>query len=156
MPRFLLLLLTAALAACASTPPSPDGDAAGGDTTRGALDAARARWDVAGLDDYRFTFGNSCFCPEDVRGPFAITVRDGAVAEVLFQGAAVAADPERHLTVDALFDRLEAAFDRGADLVQVTYDADLGYPVSAYVDYEAMATDEEDRFEVSALTPLDG
>jgi hypothetical protein len=155
MPRLLLLLFATALAACASTTPSPDGDATG-DTTREALDAARARWEAAGLDGYRFTFGNSCFCPEDVRGPFTLTVRDGAIEEVLYGGSPVPADPQRHLTVEALFDHLEAAFDRGADLVRVTYDAELGYPVSAYVDYEAMATDEEDRFEVSALTPLDG
>ena len=134
----------------------PDDPTTEGDSTRTALDAARVRWEAAGLGDYRVTFSNSCFCPEDVRGPFTVTVRDGAVAEALFQGRAVAVDPQRHLTVEAVFDRIEAAFDRDADVIRVTYDADLGYPTSAYLDYEAMATDEEDRFELRDLTRLDG
>jgi hypothetical protein len=162
MPRLPLVLALLggaflSLSACVTPREAGPGDpTAEGDTTRAALDAARARWEAAGLADYRFTFGNSCFCPEDVRGPFTITVRDGAVQEVRFQGRAVAADPDRHPTVDGLFDRLAAAFDRGADTVRITYDDALGYPAAAYVDYEARATDEEDRFEVRDLVRLDG
>ena len=157
----LLTILTgvaASLVACvATTPPSGlPGGVSAPDSTREALDAARARWNDAALDDYRFVFSNSCFCPEDVRGPFTITVRDGAVQEVLFDGRVVPPDPRRHPTVDDVFDRLEAAFDRDADAVQVTYDGALGYPTSAYVDYEAMATDEEERYELRDLAPLDG
>jgi hypothetical protein len=164
MPRSALvltlfagLLAAAVVSGCATARPPDVGDdpLAGADSTREALDAARARWQAAGLDDYRFTYSNSCFCPEDVRGPFTITVRDGVVREVLFQGGPVAADAQRHPTVEALFDRLAEAFDRGADAVRVAYDEALGYPAAAYVDYEAMAADEEDRFEVRDLVRLD-
>jgi hypothetical protein len=158
--RFVALLAVALssvlLSACVTPREGGSGDPAEGETTREALAAARARWEAAGPDAYQFVFTNGCFCPEDVRGPFTLTVRDGAVAEVRYQGRPVPVDTERHLSVEAVFDRLEAAFDRDADAVRVTYDAALGYPVTAYVDYEAMAADEEDRFELRDLVALGG
>lgn len=126
------------------------------ETTPEELAEARARWQAAGPSHYRFVYEVSCFCPEDARGPFTITVRDGAVQEVLFQGRPLDPADPRHPTVDGLFAMLGEAFDEDAELVRVAYDATLGYPVSAYVDYQARMADEELGFTVSALTPLDG
>ncbi|HLT47333.1 MAG TPA: DUF6174 domain-containing protein [Rubricoccaceae bacterium] len=152
------VLLTPLLSGCTSprAVAGPDGPPAPGDTTRAALDAARARWEAAGLDDYRFVYQVTCFCPEEARGPFALTVRDGVVVEALFQGRAMDPADPRFATVDALFETLAEAFDRGAASVRVTYDAALGYPAEAYVDYETMVADEELGFAVRDLTPLGG
>ncbi|MDX1419891.1 MAG: DUF6174 domain-containing protein [Rubricoccaceae bacterium] len=126
------------------------------ETTPEELDAARARWQAAGLADYRFVYEVSCFCPEDARGPFTITVRDGVVQEVLFQGRPLDPEDPRHPTLDALFTTLGDAFSADAALVRAAYHPTLGYPLSAYVDYETMMADEELGFAVSAFTPLGG
>ncbi len=160
---FLLTLLAGVLvstSACvAPRLPADDsvGVGPGADSTRAALDAARARWQAAGLDGYRFVYELSCFCPEEARGPFTITVRDGAVEEALYNGRPMnPADERLYPSVDALFDTLAEAFDRDAETVRVTYDAALGYPTEAYVDYEAMMADEELRFSVRDLERLGG
>lgn len=154
LATLLLGVVLTLLPACAPRPvdgPGEPDDA----TTPEALDAARARWHGAGLDDYRFVYGVSCFCPEDVRGPFTITVRDGAVAEVLYQGRALDPADPRHPTLDALFETLAEAFDRDAASVRARYDDGLGFPASAYIDYEALAADEELGWSVSDFTALE-
>src|SRR5690606_31602678 len=106
------------------------------DATHEALADARARWQAAGLDGYRFVYEASCFCPEEVRGPFTITVRAGVVQEVRFQGQVVVPDAQRHPTVAALFATLADALGQDPDAARIRYDDALGYPTEAYVDYE--------------------
>ncbi|SRR5690606_22207352 len=129
--------------------PSPPGPPA--DSVRAALDAARARWDAAGIVDYAFVYEEVCFCLPEDRGPFAITVRDGAVASATYQGEPANAR-RTYPTVDSLFATVEDALDRGAESVRVTFDPVLGYPAEASIDYEAMVADEELGFRVSDLT----
>ncbi len=126
--------------------PRPDGPAA---PRSPDLDAARQRWADAGLDAYRMTLQRSCFCPEDYRGPFEVTVRDGAVASARFDGATV--DPERVVTVDGLFGLIEDAYERGAERVDVTFDPELGYPTELYIDVSSQMADEEVGYTVSDL-----
>lgn len=150
------VLLSLPLYGCTSPRAVTTGDtgAPAADTTRAALDAARARWQAAGLDDYRFVYEVSCFCPEDFRGPFTLTVRDGAVTEAVFQGRPMDPTDARFKTVAALLEVVGAAFDRGAASVRVTYDEAFGYPVAASIDYEARAADDEMTFWVRDLVPL--
>ena len=117
------------------------------------LDDAKARWEAAGLDAYRMTLQRSCFCPEDYRGPFDVTVRDGAVATVRFNGASL--DADRAVTVDDLFALIEDAYKRNAASVDVAFDPDLGYPTSVGIDYSTQMADEEMAYTVADLVPAE-
>ena len=162
-PRFraaALVLLTAALTGC----PAPaevdplDGAEVGPVISAPAasrspeLDAARERWQAAGLDDYQMTLRRVCFCPApDYTGPFGVTVRDGELAAVTLGGDRV--DDERGETVDGLFDLIEDAYLRRAETVAVEFDPELGYPTNLSIDYSLQMVDEEIGYLVSDLRP---
>ena len=117
------------------------------------LEAARERWEAAGLDAYAMTLRRVCFCPTpDYTGPFEVEVRGGELASVRLEGAAV--DDERGMTVEALFDLVQDAYDRDAYRITVEYDERLGYPVSVDIDYDAQMADEEIGYAVSGLEAL--
>ena len=118
------------------------------------LDTARARWSDAGLDAYTMTLQRICFCPmPDYTGPFEVSVRNDAIDAVRLMGEEV--DTERGMTVAALFDLIEEAYDRKAEVVDVTYDPELGYPTSIGIDYSSQMADEEIAYRVSDLRASD-
>lgn len=117
------------------------------------LDAARARWADAGLDAYTMTLERICFCPPDYRGPYQVVVRNGVLASVRLDGATL--DPDRGVTVDALFQLIEEAYEQEAEVVVVEFDAELGYPTSIGIDYSTMMADEEIAYRVSDLRAAD-
>jgi hypothetical protein len=55
------------------------------------------------------------------------------------------------MTVEGLFDYIQAAIDKKAHAVNVVYDAELGYPTSIEVDYIERAVDDEIRFKAGHL-----
>ena len=61
-------------------------------------------------------------------------------------------DPQRFGTVDDLFAMLQDAIDGGAVSITVEYERQLGYPTTAFIDYDALIADEEQGFAVSELT----
>lgn len=137
--RLLLLFPLLLVAGCSVLGPhSPERD---------ALSAARARWAAAGAEAYTMTQVRTCFCPADASGPFRVTVRDGAVQSVTFEGEPVPA--ERALSVEALFRLVERALDAGAVTVDAQYDPSLGYPVRVYIDYNEQIADEEVGYTVT-------
>ncbi|WP_412070317.1 DUF6174 domain-containing protein [Rubrivirga sp. IMCC43871] len=116
------------------------------------LDAAMAKWADAELDAYTMTLRRMCFCPTpDYTGPFSVTVRDGEVATVRLDGATVPA--ERGMSVEDLFELLEDAYAREAEVVEVSFDPDLGYPSAINIDYSSRMADEEIAYGVSDLKP---
>jgi hypothetical protein len=125
----------------------------GGDlvTAQAALDEARARWEAAGIEDYTFTYRPVCFCPPQ---QFTVVVVDGAVASVEAgpddEDGVVTGEP---VTVEAVFDALQAAIDDGVFAVTAEYDTGLGYPVSTWVDVDERMADEEYGVQIEALTP---
>ena len=114
------------------------------------LASARARWAAVGPDAYTMTLSRSCFCPEEYRGPYRVSVRGGTVTRVEMNGQTLPAD--RALSVEALFALLEDATARPAERIDVTYDARLGYPTSVAIDYDARIADEEVAYTVRDLT----
>lgn len=124
---------------------------------RARLAGARSRWRGAGISDYSYELRKACFCPVEVVGPFAITVRGGAVASVVYlpTGAPVAPVPERHPTVDGLFAVVDATLDRNPDRLAIDYDPALGYPRRIEVDTIVRATDDEVTYEAARLSRLD-
>jgi Family of unknown function (DUF6174) len=121
---------------------------------RARLLHARARWHAAGISDYSYEMRKLCFCPPEVVGPFAITVRGGAVASVVYvsTGAAVVPVAERHPTVDGLFAVVEATLERNPDRLTIDYDSELGYPRRIEVDTIVRAADDEVTYEATSLS----
>lgn len=124
LPALSALML---LAGCTSTDPRAGQD---------ALASARARWASAGPADYAMTEARQWYCPTqpELRGPFRVTVRGGAVVGAILDGEAVPAD--RALSAEDLFEQVERASARRADRVDVTYHPTLGYPTSLQMDQD--------------------
>jgi hypothetical protein len=171
MRLFSLVLLSLALGACSTSQPAPDVPvrvdslradpspvSAGADDTDGeaALAANRQRWAAQGAADYQFTYTRGCFCPPQYRGPFDVTVRGGAVTDVVYRGEGEPADRalSEFQTVEDLFDLIAEAYDRKAARVDVTYDAATGQPSDVYIDYDEQMADEEIGFTVEPVRPL--
>ena len=107
------------------------------------VDEARQHWAGQRISDYAFTVSQDCFCVEDARGPFRVTVRNGAVVSVTdpATGAPRTASQFVPLTVDALFDRVEQAVAEGIRELDVEYDQDLGYPVEIVINRSGIPAD---------------
>lgn len=129
MRRSALLVATLLLAGCATLPPTTLAD-------------ARAVWATRGSDDYHFTISRQCFCIDEYRGPFEVTVRDRA-ATVLREGAP--ADPRLleglPLDADALF-AFAAEREQQQDF-RATFDPTTGFLLSVWSDPIPEAVDEE-------------
>jgi hypothetical protein len=114
--------------------------------------ASRQRWEAQGIDDYRYTYGVVCFCPE--RGPVQVTVRDGRVVSVENSdpNARVAGNAQLQvLTVDEVFDRIEEAEANGT-YTKIEYHPRLGYPTNAEIG--TLANDAGTVYMISDLAPL--
>jgi heat shock protein HslJ len=120
-----------------------------------ALAAAEAKWKNNALASYSFRYEPSCFCP---RTKVVVTVVNGRVTSVKVApgqdaaGAFVPAVADAP-TVEKLFADLHRAYGgaKPAAAVQVTYDAERGFPTSAFIDWDANAADEESGYAISRL-----
>jgi len=139
----ILLLLTS----CASPVP-------------GDLTDNEKLWKSQNLSNYDFTLERQCFCPEDWRGPVDIQVRNGKAVSMTYPSTGVTATEEKFgnvNTIDKLFDVLRDAyagsgtFEQKADTVNVTYHAQMGYPLTIYIDVSATIADEEQGYTVEDL-----
>lgn len=148
------------------------------------LEAARARWDAAGIDSYELTWSTACFCPQRSGGSRVI---GGEVVEVWSDGYSAGpptthpattvptsagedapdvlpvepdADPaspppgERLETVEDFFAVIERAIDDGADEVDVRYDPDTGRPIGIAIDRMAEAIDDEVSYSIDSFEVL--
>lgn len=169
LPALVLLLSMLAFAACSSS--RPEAVPARVDSLRAepallgtandgpqALAASRARWEAQRPGDYRFTYTRSCFCPPQYRGPFDVTVRGGAVADVAYEGEGEPIDRPltEYQTVDDLFALIAEAYARDAARVDATYDPTTGQPTEVYIDYNEQMADEEVGFTIESIRPVDG
>lgn len=107
------------------------------------LDAARARWDASGIEDYEWTYERSCFCPR-----FTVTVQvEGGVAvshqvEPQEGGFPESDEDPQILTMTDLFDEVQEAIDT-ADALTVDYEEQSGSVTSIDVDPIKNAIDDE-------------
>ena len=117
-------------------------------------------WKNQELENYDFTLERHCFCPEDWRGPVNIEVRDGTAVSVTYQSDGTVVTEGKFDNVDTinkLFTLLNNAFagkgdfEQKADSVDVTYDEQMGYPVTLYIDVSQQMADEEQGYTVTNL-----
>ena len=117
-------------------------------------------WKDQGLRNYDFTLQRDCFCPEDWRGPVNIQVRNGIAISVKYvSNEATVTDGkfDNADTIDKLFTILKDAyagkgdFEQKVDTVNVTYNAQMGYPTTFYIDVSQTIADEEQGYTITNL-----
>lgn len=124
------------------------------DTAQKRLAENRRKWTEKAVKSYQYEFQRICFCPPAYTKQVKMTVRDGVVENIQQADTGEAVDKskyELYMTVEGLFDYIQAAIDKKADAVKVVYDAEFGYPTSVEIDYIQNAADDEMRFKAGNL-----
>jgi hypothetical protein len=135
----------------------PDGDGGGGSGESSALDQARALWDSQGITDYTYTLQRTAFAPPQYTAAVIVVVRGGQVISQTYQQTGQPVTPLNTAwwpTIDGLFDILQDAYDRNAEVIQVTYDPTYGFPTWANIDYDTGLGDDEHSFGAGTFTPM--
>lgn len=136
------LLLALALSGCARPfllPGDEDGE----------VSAQRRLWESQNLDDYRFRFARTCFCPP--LGTVMVEVRDDRVVSARdAQTGSLVSGPDTQgiPTVDELFDYIVESAAEGTYL-DVRYHSSMGYPTE--VEIGTLANDAGARYFVSSV-----
>lgn len=112
-----------------TTTPTEAPDPMGPPGADAGLEAARAKWDAAGLDTYTYEFFDDCGECEQLPAR-AVVVWDGEVMDVL----------GRAQSVEDAFALIEEGLLQGS-AVEVEYDPELGYPIDLWIDRDARAYD---------------
>ena len=133
----LLLLWPAAL----QTPAKPPEPAA-------ALTAAEAMWQKSKPSVYEFTVEVICFCPIE-KAPPTFRVTNGVPVRVGASDPKAASMYDYYDTIEELFAVVKRYTSRNGVRINVKYDPDLGYPVSADLDQAENMADDEMRFNVT-------
>ncbi len=118
------------------------------------LDAARANWAALGVTSYTYEFNWQCFCLQEFVEPVRITVTGGEVTGVVRveNDEPVAAERlDDYETVDALFDRVQDAIDKGAASIRAEFDSENGLPNEVFIDFQSLLADEELGWNASLL-----
>ena len=153
----MALSASAMLTACDSS-----GIAGPGDFRR--LIHAKERWASRPFADYTYEIRTSCFCPPELNQWSRVEVRNGAVVDV----DAVDPDPAFPITtiswwqpIDTLFADIERAmagsgFSSVYAEVNVTYDAQFGFPTSIEYVSKPTVADAGASISVRNVVPLTG
>ena len=124
------------------------------------LQQARTRWDARDVASYSYILELQCFCASASElKPVLVTVNNGAVVSLQYWNENPNARPPApasifgpYDTVEELFALVADAIDRDADVLQVGYDPEYGFPNAVNVDYEAGGS-EQLLFFVTQFTP---
>lgn len=104
------------------------------------LEAAKALWESQNMTDYSLTQTLSCFCTPEYTMPHTYEVVNGEIITPIEENA-----PERHTVAEA-FAMIQEAIDNDVARLDVTYDAELGYPTGIGIDRDLMIADEEQYY----------
>ena len=107
---------------------------------------------------YRFQLVISCFCPFQEVMPVTVEVQNGSILSLTdVNGQPLdeqfRATFEEAATVEGLFSLAAEAL-KDADKVTVTYDPNLGIPVSIDIDWIELAIDDEISYHVRGFEAL--
>jgi Family of unknown function (DUF6174) len=114
------------------------------------LAQARLLWNGKNVDSYSFILELQCFCaPASQLRPVLVTVQNGAVTSLLYyhQNPAQRTPAPAEVfapydTVEELFDIVGEAIRQDADVLQVGYDEEYGFPDIANIDYESGGSEQ--------------
>ncbi|MGE0401094.1 MAG: DUF6174 domain-containing protein [Kofleriaceae bacterium] len=138
--RIPIALATIAIAGCS------DGNTSDKSPGEYQLETARADFRRTIIPSYTFRWRESCACPSEITNTIQIAVSGYTeITDATYaSGGAVPANVRaRLLTIDGVFDTIQAAFDEGADEIDVEYNLAYGYPTAVAIDYDTQIADEE-------------
>ena len=120
------------------------------DNTLEDLNANRAKWESANIDNYQFDYSISCFCLEDATRPRLVVVNANQVESqtIIENSVALPQDTFSSQTIAGLFNRIALEESR-AESLKVEYHPELGYPTRIQVDGNSQTADDEYTIEVS-------
>jgi len=145
-----VLVLSFSTCGFASAAEGTDQDPVDPDITSGKalqdFKQAREKWLAQGVSSYKVKVRRSCFCAS----PFAatMTVRDGKVKNV---SAKPWYGPR---TIPGMFRIVGQAIKNKVAVLDVTYHPTLGFPRTTWIDYIAMAADDEIGYGLSGFRAL--
>ena len=142
---FVLSALAVAVAACSTLPPGSVGPTG---PIADRASAQRTVWTSQQIRNYTFTIERQCFCPEDYRGPFQVTVVEGVGTLVTFQGGV--ANPERVANLPKTMEAVFALIIENAPTEpDVVYDDRFGFALRIDIDPIKDAIDDESTYVIS-------
>jgi len=121
------------------------------DTVQQKLNTQRQQWQTLNLRDYIYHFERICFCSPEYIDPGLVHVVGGEIDSVEHAVTGDVLDPSFFLTVDDLFDEVQAAIDSQADEIIVEYDGIFGNPTTIDIDFSKYMADDEMSFRASDL-----
>jgi hypothetical protein len=145
---FRVLCLCVLLAGCLPTGPS-DWD---------ELRRSQERWQARQPTTYAFVFQRSCGeCLPEATVPLLITVHERQIRSVVNQqtGEPVSAEVYQPKRIEDLFAIVEAVLEQGAYRMSVSYDRNLGYPTSIFINYDRQMVDDEIGYSARELHAVD-
>ena len=143
----VLIILLVGLTACRSAGQSP----------QRVLERNQNSWHDVEPAHYQFILQVGCFCVPDVTRPVQIEVQGGAVVRKSYMdnGEVVGNEFfEPYDTIEELFGVIQAAIDQEADVIDIAYHPDYGYPEQISLDSIKEALDDEVVYRVSAFEIL--
>ncbi|AOY82837.1 DUF6174 domain-containing protein [Moorena producens JHB] len=134
------------LSACASDP-SPEQ----------LLEQNQERWETQKLDNYRYRLQVSCYCIGEVTNPVVVEIRNGETTSIVAADSGKPVNRKFFNTYDSvlkLFDVVQKAIDKDYYKLDVTYDANLGYPTQIDMDFREQIADDERTLTIGNLEEL--
>jgi hypothetical protein len=121
------------------------------------VEDARDRWVMTGYEDYTFTLTSSCG-ERYLIGAFDVEVADDEVVAVSASLAHLEVTPESYVrgggrTVDGFLDLVD---ERHADVTDVAFDDELGFPATLTLDPEPLGIDDEECYVLTDVHPTSG
>jgi hypothetical protein len=120
------------------------------------LNEARARWQERGPSSYLITMTRWCECTAEMTGPVIVNVQNGAVASRTYTANGVSVPPslaDAFPPVEGLFQMIDNAIQRRAQVLDVRYDPGLGHPVMVFINDNPSMPDGDIRTVVTSLVP---
>ena len=145
--RWHVALVAGALLACQSPLGQSSDD----------LQAAQARWRLAGILTYEFDIYRACGeCPAEWARLLTVRVRDGAFISLTHADDGTAADTSfvaDFLTMERLFAYVSRTLARRPAQFSAEYDRAVGYPILVSVDLDRRMVDDEFALGISSFRP---
>ena len=108
--------------------------------TQKELNENKQKWGKSDIQDYRYQFQRTCFCPTEATRPVDITVNNGKVSDAQFANVRGEPPKDNQQSINGLFAIIQDAIDKGRQ-IEVKYDAKTGMPTEIVIDRDQMPVD---------------
>ena len=142
---FWVLALSTSLAACAAEDIH---------TAKTSFLANKQVWDALGWENYDYTVQRQCFCPAPYVKKMRVHVRAGKVVSAVTVEDNLAVDAKilsDLKTINDWFALINKELQRPAEIVDVKYQSQFGYPLRIHIDISRRVADDEQVIVISQV-----